>query len=118
METRRDVFQAIADPTRRTILGVLAVQALTLNAVAAKFEISRPAVSKHVKILTECGLIEIKQQGRERYCEAKLDKLNEVQQWIDQYRQFWESKFDALESYLNELQTNDKQKTKTKRHGK
>ena len=111
METRRDVFQAIADPTRRAILGVLAVQALTLNAVAAKFEISRPAVSKHVKILSECGLIEIKQQGRERYCEAKLDKLGEVQQWIDQYKQFWENKLDALDQYLDKLQ-------KEKKHGK
>lgn len=112
METRRDVFQAIADPTRRAILGVLAVQALTLNAVAAKFEISRPAISKHVKILSECGLIEIKQHGRERYCEAKLDKLSEVQQWIDQYKQFWESKLDALEQYLDKLQ---KDKTHAKR---
>jgi DNA-binding transcriptional ArsR family regulator len=111
METRRDVFQAIADPTRRAILGVLAVQALTLNAVAAKFEISRPAVSKHVKILNECGLIEIKQQGRERYCEAKLDKLSEVQNWIDQYKQFWENKLDALENYLDQLQNE-------KKHGK
>lgn len=112
METRRDVFQAIADPTRRAILGVLAVQALTLNAVAAKFEISRPAISKHVKILSECGLIEIKQHGRERYCEARLDKLSEVQQWIDQYKQFWESKLDALEQYLDKLQ---KDKTHAKR---
>lgn len=111
METRRDVFQAIADPTRRAILGVLAVQALTLNAVAAKFEISRPAISKHVKILSECGLIEIKQQGRERYCEAKLDKLGEVQQWIEQYKQFWENKLDALEQYLDKIQ-------KEKKHAK
>jgi DNA-binding transcriptional ArsR family regulator len=114
METRRDVFQAIADPTRRAILGVLAVQALTLNAVAAKFEISRPAVSKHVKILNECGLIEIKQQGRERYCEAKLDKLSEVQQWVEQYKQFWENKLDALESYLDKLQKEKKNGRKSK----
>ena len=118
MEARRDVFQAIADPTRRAILGALAIQALTLNAVAAKFDISRPAISKHVKILSECGLIEIKQQGRERYCEAKLDKLGEVQQWIDQYKQFWESKLDSLESYLEELQSKDKNKLKTRSHGK
>lgn len=111
METRRDVFQAIADPTRRAILGVIAVQALTLNAIAARFEVSRPAISKHVKILSECGLIEIKQQGRERYCEARLDKLSEVQQWIDQYKQFWENKLDALEQYLDKLQ-------KEKKHAK
>jgi DNA-binding transcriptional ArsR family regulator len=103
---RRDVFQAIADPTRRAILGLLAMQTLTLNAVAENFEISRPAISRHVKVLEECGLIEIKQQGRERYCEAKLDKLNEVSQWVEQYRQFWESKLDALELYLDKIQKN------------
>jgi DNA-binding transcriptional ArsR family regulator len=101
---RRDVFQAIADPTRRAILGLLAIQALTLNAVADKFDISRPAISKHVKILEECGLITIKPLGRERYCEARLDKLGEVSEWINQYRQFWESKFDHLEAYLDSLQ--------------
>lgn len=111
METRRDVFQAIADPTRRAILGLLTVQTLSLNAIAANFEISRPAISKHIKILNECGLIKIKQQGRERYCEAKLEKLNEVSKWIEQYRQFWESKLDALEIYLQQLQ-------KEKKHGK
>jgi DNA-binding transcriptional ArsR family regulator len=108
MEARRDVFQAIADPTRRAILGLLAIQGLTLNAVAENFNISRPAVSKHVKVLTECGLIEINQQGRERYCEAKLDKLNEVSEWIEQYRQFWESKLDALEEYLVKIQKDKK----------
>lgn len=111
METRRDVFQAIADPTRRAILGLLAMQSLTLNAVAKNFDISRPAISKHVKVLEECGLISIKQQGRERYCEAKLEKLNEVSAWINQYKQFWENKLDSLESYLNKIQKN---KTKKK----
>jgi DNA-binding transcriptional ArsR family regulator len=110
METRRDVFQAIADPTRRAILGLIALQSLTLNAVAENFDISRPAISKHVKVLTECGLIKIKQQGRERYCEAKLDKLNEVSLWIEQYKQFWENKLDSLESYLNTIQKNKKKK--------
>jgi DNA-binding transcriptional ArsR family regulator len=98
---RRDVFQAIADPTRRKIIGMLATQVLNLNAVAEKFDISRPAISKHIKILAECGLIVIKQQGRERYCEAKLKKLNEVHQWIEQYRIFWTKKLDALESFLS-----------------
>ncbi|MGY0040970.1 ArsR/SmtB family transcription factor [Pedobacter sp. NJ-S-72] len=70
---RRDVFQAIADPTRREILNMIANQSLNLNAVADNFEISRPAISKHIKILTECGLVSIKQQGRERICEAKLE---------------------------------------------
>jgi DNA-binding transcriptional ArsR family regulator len=114
METRRDAFQAIADPTRRAILGLLAVQTLTLNALAGNFEISRPAISKHVKVLSECGLVEIKQQGRERYCEAKLEKLNEVSVWIEQYRQYWESKFDALELYLETLQKDKKHAKKRK----
>jgi DNA-binding transcriptional ArsR family regulator len=97
---RRDVFQAIADPTRREIINLIAKQSLNLNAVAERFDVSRPAISKHIKILTECGLIIIKQQGRERYCEAKLQKLNEVSEWVEQYREFWTSKLDALENFL------------------
>ena len=97
---RRDVFQAIADPTRREIINMIAHQSMNLSAVADQFPISRPAISKHIKILTECGLITIKQQGRERYCEAKLQKLNEVSQWIEQYRVFWTKKLDALENFL------------------
>src|SRR5215217_2900446 len=97
---RRDVFQAIADPTRRKIINMIAQQSMNLNAVAENFDISRPAISKHIKILTECGLVTIKQQGRERYCEAKLQKLNEVSDWIEQYRVFWPNKLDALENFL------------------
>jgi len=97
---RRDVFQAIADPTRRDIINMIAHQSLNLNAVAENFDISRPAISKHIKILTECGLIVIKQQGRERYCEARLEKLNEVSTWIEQYSVFWTKKLDALENFL------------------
>lgn len=102
---RRDVFQAIADPTRRDIINLLARQSLNLNAVADNFDISRPAISKHIRILTECGLIAIRQQGRERYCEAKLQKLGEVSEWIEQYRTFWTSKLDALEFFLNKGST-------------
>ncbi|HMK06619.1 MAG TPA: metalloregulator ArsR/SmtB family transcription factor [Flavobacterium sp.] len=98
---RRDVFQAIADPTRREIINLLAKQQLNLNAVAENFNTSRPAISKHIKILTECGLVTINQQGRERYCEVKLQKLNEVSQFIEQYKAFWTGKFDALEIHLN-----------------
>jgi DNA-binding transcriptional ArsR family regulator len=83
---RRDVFQAIADPNRRAILDLLAAQPLTLNGVAEHFEISRPAISKHIKILAECGLVVIRKRGRERYCEVQLDKLNEVSTWVEQYR--------------------------------
>jgi DNA-binding transcriptional ArsR family regulator len=105
---RRDVFQAIADPTRREIINIIAHKKLNLNAVADNFDISRPAISKHIKILTECGLIVIKQQGRERYCEAKLDKLNEVETWVMQYKRFWEHKLDALDKYLTKTQKTSK----------
>lgn len=103
---RRDVFQAIADPTRRAILDLLAAQPqpLTLNGVAEHFEISRPAVSKHIKILAECELVVIRKQGRERYCEVQLDKLNEVSAWVEQYRATWEQRFDRLDETLKELQ--------------
>lgn len=105
---RRDVFQAIADPSRRAILSILALQTLSMNAIAEQFKISRPAVSKHVKILSECGLVEVHRQGRERFCEAKLEKLNVVSDWVEQYRQFWETKFDALEEYLQKLQQEER----------
>ena len=104
---RRDVFQAISDPTRREIIRLLAAQSLNLNAVAEHFAISRPAVSKHIKILEECGLVEIKQQGRERFCEARLEQLHEVADWIAPYKQFWTEKLDALEAYLNTLKTQE-----------
>ena len=97
---RRDVFQAIADPTRREIIQVVARKSLNLNAVAETFDISRQAVSKHIKILTECGLIVVRQQGRERFCEARLESLQEVSAWIEQYRTFWSDKLDALEKHL------------------
>ncbi len=97
---RRDVFQAIADPTRREIINVISSGFYTLNTVAENFNISRPAISKHIKILTECGLVVIKQKGRERYCEAQLQKLNEVSQWVEQYRVFWTKKLDALGDFL------------------
>jgi DNA-binding transcriptional ArsR family regulator len=115
---RRDVFQAIADPNRRAILGLLAQQKLTLNEVAGNFDVSRPAISKHIKILTECGLVTIEQHGRERYCEARLERLNEVSDWVEQYRKFWTEKLDALEIYLDELQATAKSKIKKENHGK
>lgn len=97
---RRDVFQAIADPTRREIIGLLSKQSLTLNGVAENFDISRPAISKHIKILTECGLVVIKQQGRERFCYPDLRRLKEVSDWAENYRVFWNNKLDALEQFL------------------
>lgn len=105
---RRDVFQAIADPTRREILGMIAHKSLNVNTVSENFDVSRAAIYKHMKILTECGLITIKQKGRERFCEAKLDGLKEVHDWVGQYRQMWMERLDSLENYLNELQAKTK----------
>ena len=99
---RRDAFQAIADPTRRGIIHLLAHGPLNLNAVAANFDISRPAISKHMKILTECGLVVIHPDGRERLCEANLRSLAEVSQWVEKYRAFWTARMDALENFLND----------------
>lgn len=101
---RRDVFQAIADPIRRDIIQLLSDQQLSVNAVAEKFDISRPAVSKHLKILKECDIIKISQEGRERYCQIKPKNLIPVFLWIDQYRKLWEDKLDSFENYLMELQ--------------
>ncbi len=109
---RRDVFQAIADPTRREIINILANRSMNLNAVAGNFDVSRPAISKHIKILTECGLIVIRQEGRERVCEAQLGKLNEVSDWVEQYSKFWNARLDALEIYLGKIQAERKTKTK------
>lgn len=97
---RRDVFQAIADPTRRQIIGLLSRQTLTLNGVAEHFAVSRPAISKHMKILSQCGLVTIKQRGRERYCEAILFKLQEVTDWAEQYNASWTTRLDALQGVL------------------
>ena len=111
---RRDVFQAIADPTRREIINLVAHQSLNLNAIAENFDVSRPAISQHIKILTECGLIVIKKQGRERYCEAKLQQLNEVSAWIERYRQFWAERYDALDDLLEEMKAKKKKTAKRK----
>jgi len=105
---RRDVFQAIADPNRRAILGMLASSRLNVNQVADHFDITRSAVSQHMKILTECGLVMINKKGRERYCEAKLEGLSEIWSWLDQYKKFWEGRFDEMEIILKELQAKNK----------
>ena len=110
---RRDVFQAIADPTRRAILGRIARQPLNINAVTENFDMSRAAIYKHLKILAECGLVVIKPHGRERYCEARPARLKEVSQWIEQYRLAWETRLDNLEHYLTALQVKKTKKRKT-----
>jgi len=102
---RRDVFQAIADPVRRDILDLLAEDKMTVNAVANEFDISRPAVSKHIKILTECGLVKIVPYGRERHCVFIPKELSLVSEWVDQHRALWEAKLDSFEQYLEELKS-------------
>ena len=99
---RRDVFQAIADPTRREILNMIAHQPLNVNAVAENFAVSRTAIYKHIKMLTECGLVVITQFGRERFCEAHLERLTEVIDWAEQYRKTWTERFDSPDNSPNE----------------
>lgn len=108
MAPTRDIFQAIADPTRRQIIGMLAGKSLNVNTIAKAFDMTRQAVSLHVQLLNDCGLIVIKQQGRERYCEARLERLAEVTDWVDQYRKYWDNKFDSLEGYLAKIQKKKK----------
>ncbi|WP_299241212.1 metalloregulator ArsR/SmtB family transcription factor [uncultured Aquimarina sp.] len=108
LRMRRDVFQAIADPVRRDIISLLAEQTLSINAIAEKFDISRPAISKHLKILEECGIISISKQGRERYCLIQPRNLIPAFLWIDQYKTLWEEKLDSFENYLNKLQSKTK----------
>jgi DNA-binding transcriptional ArsR family regulator len=105
---RRDVFQAIADPTRREIIGLLANNPMNLTSVTENFNMSQPAISKHMKILIECGLISVEKQGRERYCEVKLDSLNEVEEWIAPFRKMWEQRFDQLDQLLLTMQSKSK----------
>ncbi len=106
---RRDVFKAIADPTRREILNLVWHRPLHINAVAANFPVSRTAIYKHLKILTECGLVALRRQGRERYCQSRLEGLREVADWVAQYRDSWNDRLDSLEEYLKELQTKPEQ---------
>jgi len=105
---RRDVFQAIADPVRRDIIELLANETLTVNTVAEKFNVSRPAISKHLKILKECGIIVINKHGRERYCQIQPINLIPAFLWIKQYRKLWEEKLDSFENYLIKLQSKNK----------
>jgi len=103
---RRDVFQAIADPVRRDIIDLLSEEIHTVNEVAEKFEISRPAISKHLKILKECGLVSINQKGRARYCQIEPENLIPAFLWIEKYHKQWKDRIDAFENYLDQIQTN------------
>ncbi len=115
---RRDVFQAIADPTRREIINLIARQSLTPNAVADNFDVSRQAISKHIRILTECGLIVINQQGRERYCYIQAEKLNEVGDWLESFRESWQHRFGKLDKILIGMQEQPVQKRAAKKQTK
>ena len=106
---RRDVFQAIADPIRREIIELVSNTSLSVNEVAEKFEISRPAISKHLKILNECGIIELTKKGRERFCFIQPKNLLPAFLWIEQYQKLWEDKIDSFEDYLMELKTKNKE---------
>lgn len=103
---RRDVFQAIADPTRRAILGMIALQAMTPNTLATHFDTSRQAVSKHIHILTECQLVRQEQQGREIYYHFNPQKMKEIADWLEPFRRLWEDRFNQLDEVLNQLKKN------------
>ena len=103
MEIRRDVFQAIADPNRRAIISLISKERLSLNSVAEHFDISRPAISKHIKILTECEVVSQKQAGREIYYHVNIEKMKEIDIWIERFRKMWEQRFDQLDDILNDL---------------
>ena len=97
---RRDIFQAIADPTRRAIIALITLQAMTPNAIAENFKTTRQAVSKHLRILTECELVKQEKQGREIYYSLEIDKMKEIDKWLEQYRKIWESRFSQLDNLL------------------
>ncbi len=103
---RRDVFQAIADPIRRDIIELVSVEKLTVNEIAKEFNISRPAISKHLKILNECGIIEFNQVGRERFCIIQPQQLVPAFLWIKQYNKLWKNQIDSFEDYINQLNKN------------
>lgn len=100
---RRDVFQAIADPTRRGIIALIALQAMTPNAIAEHFDTTRQAVSKHLRILTECELIRQEHKGREIYYQLEIDKMKEIDSWLDQFRKIWETRFEQLDDLLSTI---------------
>ena len=105
---RRDIFQAIADPTRRAIIALIALQAMTPNAIADNFNTTRQAVSKHLRVLTECELVKQEQQGREIYYSLEIEKMKEVDRWLNQFRKIWEARFDQLDKVLSTIKKQEK----------
>lgn len=108
MKLRRDPFQAIADPTRRAILVLLAAQTMTAGAIAKNFDAARPTISKHLQVLSECELIGSDQKGREIHYELKVDKMKEIDKWLEQFRKIWESRFDQLDNLLSNIKNRKK----------
>ncbi len=107
---RRDIFQAIADPTRRAIIALIALQAMTPNAIAEHFDTTRQAVSKHLRILTECELVSQEQKGREIYYSLEIEKMKEIDKWLEQYRKIWETRLNQLEDLLATIKKKEKEK--------
>ena len=107
---KRDVFQAIADPTRRAIIALIAIQAMTPNAIAENFQTTRQAVSKHLRILTECELVTQEQKGREIYYSLEIEKMKEIDKWLEQYRKIWQKRFDQLDEMLATIKKQKKGK--------
>jgi len=107
---RRDVFQAIADPTRRAIIALIAVQAMTPNALAEHFDTTRQAVSKHLRVLTECEMVKQDQQGREIYYRLEIEKMKEIDKWLEQYREIWEARYKQLDELLSTIKKEKKEK--------
>ncbi len=105
---RRDIFQAIADPTRRAIIALIALQSMTPNAIADNFNTTRQSVSKHLRILTECSLVKQEQQGREIYYSLKIEKMKEIDKWLNQFRKIWETRFNQLDNVLSTIKKQKK----------
>jgi DNA-binding transcriptional ArsR family regulator len=107
-DMRRDIFQAIADPTRRAIITLIALQAMTPNAIAENFNTTRQSISKHLRILTECELVKQQQQGREIYYSLEIEKMKEIDKWLNQFRKIWETKFNQLDNVLSTMKKQKK----------
>ena len=110
MDIRRDVFQAIADPTRRAIIALIALQAMTPNALAAHFDTTRQAVSKHLRVMTECALVTQENRGREIYYRLEINKMKEIDKWLEQFRKLWETRFDQLDDLLESIKKQNNEK--------
>jgi DNA-binding transcriptional ArsR family regulator len=110
MDIRRDIFQAIADPTRRAIIALIALQAMTPNAIAEQFDTTRQAVSKHLRILTECEIVRQEQKGREIYYSLEIEKMKEIDEWLEQFRKIWETRFNQLDNLLSTIKKHNNEK--------